>query len=84
MGGTVAGRVARRLIEAGLNPSTPVAVIENASRRDHRAVSGRLDELGDVVERAGATGPVLIIVGDVVAEGAIAAEPAAANVAAAA
>ena len=54
----------------------PVAVIENASRADRRAYAGRLDELAAIVGQTDLTGPVLFIIGEVVAEGAIAAEPA--------
>jgi uroporphyrin-III C-methyltransferase/precorrin-2 dehydrogenase/sirohydrochlorin ferrochelatase len=76
MGHTVAAKVAARLIEAGMSASTPVAVIENASRPDKRAYAGRLDELADIADRPEIVGPVLIIVGDVVAAGAIVGEPA--------
>ena len=72
MGRTVAGKVAARLIEAGLAASTPVAVIENASRPDRRAYAGRLDELAELARRPELTGPVIIIIGEVVAAGAIA------------
>jgi len=77
MGRSVAGEVATRLIEAGLKPSTPVAVIENATRPDRRAYAGRLDELGVLASRPELTGPVLILVGEVVALGNIAETPAA-------
>jgi uroporphyrin-III C-methyltransferase/precorrin-2 dehydrogenase/sirohydrochlorin ferrochelatase len=77
MGRSVAAKVAARLIEAGLSVSTPVAVIENASRADRRAYAGRLDELANLAARPDLTGPVLFLIGDVVARGAIAAEPAA-------
>jgi uroporphyrin-III C-methyltransferase/precorrin-2 dehydrogenase/sirohydrochlorin ferrochelatase len=76
MGRTVAAKVAARLIEAGMNPSTPVAVIENASRSDHRAYAGQLSELASIAERPELTGPVLIIVGEVVAAGAADSVPA--------
>ena len=76
MGHTVAAKVAARLIEAGMNASTPVAVIEKASRADHRAYAGRLDQLARLAARPDLTGPVLIIVGDVVAESNIAGVPA--------
>lgn len=77
MGRSVAAKVAARLIEASLAASTPVAVIENASRPDRLAYAGRLDELASIAERPELTGPVLIIVGDVVALGNIAGAPAA-------
>jgi uroporphyrin-III C-methyltransferase/precorrin-2 dehydrogenase/sirohydrochlorin ferrochelatase len=77
MGRTVAAKVAARLIEAGMAASTPVAVIENASRSDHRAYAGRLDDLAAIAARPELTGPVLIIVGEVVAAGAVNGAPAA-------
>jgi len=77
MGKAVAAKVAARLVEAGLKASTPVAVIENASRPDRRIYAGRLDELAALAGRPELTGPVLIIVGEVVAAGAIAEKPAA-------
>jgi uroporphyrin-III C-methyltransferase/precorrin-2 dehydrogenase/sirohydrochlorin ferrochelatase len=77
MGRTVAAAIADRLMEAGMQASTPVAVIENASRPDGRAYSGRLDELARITDRDDMTGPVLIIVGEVVAQGNIAGAPAA-------
>jgi uroporphyrin-III C-methyltransferase/precorrin-2 dehydrogenase/sirohydrochlorin ferrochelatase len=76
MGRTVAAKVAGQLIEAGLTSSTPVAVIENASRSDSRAYAGRLDELASLTAQPEITGPVLIIIGDVVAAGALAGAPA--------
>ncbi len=77
MGRAVAAGVAARLIEAGLSASTPVAVIENASRTEKRAYAGRLDELARIAARTDANGPVLFIIGEVVALGAIAGAPAA-------
>ncbi len=77
MGRTVAAKVAAQLIAAGLNATTPVAVIENASRADRRAFAGRLDQLAALAAQPEISGPVLIIVGDVVAAGAIAGAPAA-------
>lgn len=83
MGRAAAARVAAQLIEAGLAAATPVAVVENASRADRRAYAGRLDTLAALVARPEIVGPVLIIVGDVVAEGAIGVNEAAATVLAA-
>jgi len=77
MGKSVGAKVAVQLVEAGLGVATPVAVIENASRPDRRVYAGRLDELAALAGRPELTGPVLIIVGEVVAAGAIAVKPAA-------
>ena len=75
MGRSVATKVAGKLIENGLPPSTPVAVIENASRADRRAYAGRLDELAQIADRPELDGPVVIIVGRVVAESALGVSP---------
>jgi uroporphyrin-III C-methyltransferase/precorrin-2 dehydrogenase/sirohydrochlorin ferrochelatase len=76
MGRAVAASVATRLLEAGLVASTPVAVIENASRRDGRIFAGRLDELACIAAGTDPEAPVLIVIGDVVAAGAVAGKPA--------
>ncbi|MGV8841162.1 MAG: uroporphyrinogen-III C-methyltransferase, partial [Bauldia sp.] len=76
MGLTVAPKVAAQLVNAGLRPSTPVAVIENASLPTQRAYAGRLDELGRIAGRAEGGKPALILIGDVVAESALALRPA--------
>ncbi len=77
MGHSVAGKVATQLIAAGLSASTPVALIENASRADQRAYAGRLDELPKLAARPEIEGPVLIVIGEVVAHSALALQPAA-------
>jgi len=77
MGRAVAAKVAAKLVEAGMSASTPVAVIENASRHDRRAYAGVLADLARIAERPELTGPVLILVGEVVAQGNIAEAPAA-------
>ncbi|MGZ3473070.1 MAG: siroheme synthase CysG, partial [Polyangiales bacterium] len=55
------------LIAAGREPSTPVAVIANATRRDQRTVVGTLETIAEDVARADLPAPALIVVGDVVA-----------------
>jgi uroporphyrin-III C-methyltransferase/precorrin-2 dehydrogenase/sirohydrochlorin ferrochelatase len=67
MGKTVAAAVAARLVEAGLPPATPVAAIENASRTDERVLAGTVADLAALADRDDVAGPVLIVVGDVVA-----------------
>lgn len=76
MGRSVAAKVANRLMQNGLPGSTPVAAIENASRADRRAYAGRLDELAAIADRPEIDGPVVIIIGQVVAESALGAAPA--------
>ena len=79
MGRSVAARVADRLIEAGLDAVTPVAVIENATLPERRHFTGVLSELASLSERDDITGPTLILIGRAAAEGALSlAEPLAA------
>jgi uroporphyrin-III C-methyltransferase len=70
--------ISRALIDAGKPRSTPVAIVENASLPDQRAVYGRLAELGALAGQL-AGGPALILLGDVFSEAAAVARPAAAR-----
>ncbi|HEY5410440.1 MAG TPA: uroporphyrinogen-III C-methyltransferase [Caulobacteraceae bacterium] len=67
MGRDTAGEVAARLIARGRKPSTPAIAVENASRADARLIGARLDQLGQAVEAAGFSGPVLLVVGEATA-----------------
>src|SRR5262249_29466643 len=69
MGATEAASVRDRLLGAGVNPGTPVAIVENGTRPDERVSLGRLGDLARlaVAHTRGDAGPVLIIVGDVAA-----------------
>lgn len=76
MGRTVAGKIAARLMAAGLAGSTPVAVIENAARSDETLLTGRLDDLPFLARRSDIDGPALIVIGEAVAHaGTTSAEP---------
>jgi uroporphyrin-III C-methyltransferase/precorrin-2 dehydrogenase/sirohydrochlorin ferrochelatase len=67
-----------RLLDAGTAPTTPVAIVENATRPDQRVSVGRLSDLARLAlphtARSDA-GPSLIIVGDVAALAVTADEP---------
>jgi uroporphyrin-III C-methyltransferase len=65
MGVTTAGMLAARLIGAGRDASTPVLIVENASRADERRVLTRLAELPKAA--AGLDGPALLVIGEVAA-----------------
>ena len=67
MGRTVAGKIATRLMAAGLSGHTPVAVIENAARADETVLIGSLDSLPRLSRRSDIDGPVLIVIGEAVA-----------------
>jgi uroporphyrin-III C-methyltransferase/precorrin-2 dehydrogenase/sirohydrochlorin ferrochelatase len=63
MGVDRAGAIADALMDAGRDPSTPVAVVVNGARPNQRIVSGRLNELELLVALHGHEGPGLIFVG---------------------
>ena len=67
MGVGTAGMIAARLIAAGREPSTPVAIVENATRANEIAVFGSLDRAAELIQSAGITGPALLVIGEVVA-----------------
>ncbi|GAB2522861.1 siroheme synthase CysG [Lysobacter humi (ex Lee et al. 2017)] len=67
MGVASCARVRERLLAAGRDASTPVAIVENASRASQRTITGRLDELPDLVTRHAVRSPALLVVGDVAA-----------------
>lgn len=64
MGAGRAAETAAYLIEAGRDPATPVAIVENGSRPDERVITGSLADLGGMVARANLTGPALLFVGE--------------------
>jgi uroporphyrin-III C-methyltransferase/precorrin-2 dehydrogenase/sirohydrochlorin ferrochelatase len=70
MGATEAASVRDRLLDAGIAPHTPVAIVENGTRPDQRVSVGRLADLARLAlphtARSDA-GPSLIIVGEVAA-----------------
>lgn len=65
MGASVAGGVARRLIEQGRSPSTPAAVVANGTLAQQRVAVGELHQLGYLAQQVG-SGPALILIGEVV------------------
>jgi uroporphyrin-III C-methyltransferase len=66
---------AQRLIAQGRSPRTPAIAVENAGRPDARAIPGTLADLGAALAAARPTGPVVLIVGEVTAQAAVAACP---------
>ena len=67
MGVGGAGHAARRLLDRGMRPNTPVAVIENGTRPDQRVVRDTLAGLAAGLSRHGITGPAIIVIGEVAA-----------------
>ena len=65
MGVATAADIADKLIADGVSPALPVAVLENGTRTDMRALRTLLADLGDMVLREKIISPALIVVGDV-------------------
>ena len=60
------GAICKRLIEHGRAPQTPVAVIQDGTRPSQRTVTGTLETIAEVAQRAGLAAPAIVVVGDVV------------------
>jgi uroporphyrinogen III methyltransferase/synthase len=58
--------IVKKLMENGRSPSTPVALIRWGTMPKQVTVSGRLDNIVEVVKKKGIRPPVVIVVGDVV------------------
>jgi uroporphyrin-III C-methyltransferase/precorrin-2 dehydrogenase/sirohydrochlorin ferrochelatase len=60
--------LARRAIEHGLSPMTPAVAIARATRPDEVIVAGTLADLPEKLTQAALTGPVLVMIGQVLAQ----------------
>jgi uroporphyrin-III C-methyltransferase len=54
-----------RLMDHGMDPATPVAVVEKGSTPEQRVIRGTVSDIADRCEEAGAGAPAIIIVGGV-------------------
>jgi uroporphyrin-III C-methyltransferase len=75
MGGTIVilmgvvqlPQIVAQLIDAGLNPATPAAVVEQGTTEAQRVVSGNVEQLPELAQNAGIESPATIVIGEVVA-----------------
>lgn len=67
MGARTFGGFAAHLVEAGLAPATPAVAIESVSTPDQRIIHGTVGSLARRLERECGSGPVLILLGEVLA-----------------
>ena len=67
MGVKTAPQIAEKLMEDGLAPDMPIAVIENAARPQMRVLRGSLAALPELVEQEQVVSPALIVIGEVTA-----------------
>ena len=68
MGKAAAPQVSAGLIEAGLPPDTPVALVENASLPDESTFTTRLDLLPIAARTALGDGPAVILIGQAIGQ----------------
>jgi uroporphyrin-III C-methyltransferase/precorrin-2 dehydrogenase/sirohydrochlorin ferrochelatase len=66
MGMAALSEICRQLIRHGLSAATSAAVVQNATTRKQRVVSGSLETLPHLAKAAGMKSPALIVVGEVV------------------
>ena len=65
MGVANAEAIVEKLIADGAAPDLPVAVLENGTRDNFRALRTLLTDLGDLVRRENVQSPALLVVGEV-------------------
>ncbi|MGB7405625.1 MAG: uroporphyrinogen-III C-methyltransferase [Pacificimonas sp.] len=65
MGVATSAAIAEKLIDDGLAPDTPIAILENATRPDMRVLRTLLADLEGLVKHTNVRSPALIVVGDV-------------------
>ena len=63
--GFIGRRVVAQLLKHGRGADTPVAIIENGTRKEQRVVTGQLGELADLISRHSIISPALLIIGEV-------------------
>jgi len=67
MGVIKSPHIQAQLLKHGRSANTPVAIIENGTRKNQRVVTGQLGELADLIERNSVVSPALLIIGEVAA-----------------
>lgn len=65
MGHKVLARLCARLVEGGLAPDHPAALVENGTMPGQRVLRGTLADIAGRAEAAGLRGPAIVIVGEV-------------------
>lgn len=65
MGVTSLGEICRGLIDAGMNPDTPAAVLQQGTGAGQKRISASLASLPEEVKRQGVETPAIIVVGGV-------------------
>ena len=65
MGVIKSPHIQAKLIEHGRAATTPVAIVENGTRKNQRVVTGQLGSLAELIEHNNIQSPALLIIGEV-------------------
>ena len=65
MGVIKSPHIQAELLKHGREATTPVAIIENGTRKNQRVVTGQLDQLAQLIEQHQIISPALLIIGEV-------------------
>jgi uroporphyrin-III C-methyltransferase/precorrin-2 dehydrogenase/sirohydrochlorin ferrochelatase len=68
MGVAALPAIAAGLLGAGMDPATPVAIVQDGWTRAQRVTAGRLDEIADLARARGVESPAVIVIGVVAAQ----------------
>lgn len=66
MGLGMIGALTASLITHGMSAAMPAAIVDNGTRKQQRVISGTVETLADLAEKANLKGPAIIIIGTVV------------------
>lgn len=69
MGVTMLGRIAEQALAAGVDPATPVAIVENGTLPGQRVIRADLAAVVERATEAAVAAPAVIVLGDVAADG---------------
>lgn len=67
MGVIKSPHIQAQLIEHGRASSTPVAIVENGTRKNQRVITGELGQLSELISEHDVQSPALLIIGEVAA-----------------
>jgi uroporphyrinogen III methyltransferase/synthase len=59
--------ITARLVAGGLDASTPAAIVQSATTRDHRRILGTLGTIAETAARESVEAPAMLIIGEVAA-----------------
>jgi len=59
-------KIVRELLDNGIDPGKPVAIVENASLPSQRIIEGTLSDIAEKAKKQGVRPPAVIVIGEVV------------------